>query len=124
MYFFLGVTLFWLAKIPILLLEYPYTTYAVVSLVFAYIMQRLLVQHLAKEPMRLFYPLLSVYGLTVVYQIKYGFSETLTLAFLALCIVQELFFGWSIIWQMTGFLQIKAFCINPRAKAAASASSH
>eukprot|EP01105_Mastigella_eilhardi_P009318 TRINITY_DN2206_c0_g1_i1.p1 TRINITY_DN2206_c0_g1~~TRINITY_DN2206_c0_g1_i1.p1 ORF type:complete len:347 (-),score=67.54 TRINITY_DN2206_c0_g1_i1:46-1086(-) len=119
------LTVLWFASIPELRATSPYLVFATISLAFAYIQQRLLVQHLSKEAMHSFYPILGVYSTLVVYSmvaVPTGLATSFlsvraaTVATLAWCIAQECFFSWSVIWQMTGFLGIRAFAIVPPKK--------
>jgi len=113
--FFAATTIFWALKAPWLLDDYPYLFFATVSLVFSYIQQRLLVQHLAKEPTQAWYPVLGVYALLgPTAAMMLTSLDTVLLSariMLAVSVVQEVIFGTSIIWQITSFLHIRAFLI-------------
>eukprot|EP01106_Pelomyxa_sp_JSP_P016411 TRINITY_DN6103_c0_g1_i1.p1 TRINITY_DN6103_c0_g1~~TRINITY_DN6103_c0_g1_i1.p1 ORF type:complete len:204 (+),score=73.16 TRINITY_DN6103_c0_g1_i1:167-778(+) len=118
---FAAATVAWVAASPALLWRHAFLSYAVASAVFAYVQQRLLVQHLAKEATHAFYPVLAPYAAMAAHAVWAcggggGEGAVVRAAWAMLCVavVQEVFFGWAIIWQMTGFLNIRAFVITPR----------
>ncbi|KAH3745482.1 CDP-alcohol phosphatidyltransferase [Pelomyxa schiedti] len=116
--FFMGTTVLWLLLAPYVLVESPYIVFATITIVFAYLQQRLLVQHLAKEGVKLWYHILDVYLLLPLSALPCLAQHHTTILWLVFIVTlaQELMFGTLIVWQMTSFLNIRAFFVPPTAQ--------
>jgi len=112
-------SLLWLTTENSLLKSHPHVSLMAISLLFAYLVSRIIVNRVCKEPTQLFHgiliPLIIVAVVGVIGAIRdtHGGDLGLAVTLLVLSGLQFVFFSVSIVHQLTSHLGIHAFTIVP-----------
>lgn len=110
----------WAAAEYSLLSAHPHLVMMALSLVFAYLTSRLIVNRVCKEPTQLFHGILiplfivAFVGMIDAALNNHGPAFALATILLILSGIQFLFFSIAVIFQLTNHLHIRAFTITPK----------
>jgi ethanolaminephosphotransferase len=116
---FIALTLIWVYSTEATAVAHPHLYFTAITLVYAYLTQRLLVQRICKEPFRAAYKVQIPLGLVAINGLLFRMGSDLAIhpypaviIFIGVSLALELSFVISIINQLTDSLNIRAFKIK------------